>query len=82
MSSQFRNLHQYVCQRIVSLFETLAKRHSRLQESLQASGSLIDGTETDISDIVSYCFFISKDQSHCSIIIIVIFVPFLASMNF
>lgn len=31
MSSQFRNLHPYVSQRLVSLFETLAKRFQRLQ---------------------------------------------------
>merc|ERR1740131_154373 len=35
MSSQFRNLHPYVAQRIVSLFETLARKHSRLVEGLR-----------------------------------------------
>merc|ERR1712214_232833 len=35
MSSQFKNLHPYVCQRIVSLFETLARKHSRLVDGLQ-----------------------------------------------
>lgn len=31
MSSEFRNLHPYVSQRLVSLFESLAKRYQRLQ---------------------------------------------------
>merc|ERR1712029_411633 len=35
MSSQFKNLHPYVAQRIVSLFETLARKHSRLVDGLQ-----------------------------------------------
>lgn len=35
MSSQFRNLHPYVSQRLVSLFETLAKRFQRLQMRLE-----------------------------------------------
>lgn len=30
MSGQFRFLHPYVAQRLVSLFETLAKKHARL----------------------------------------------------
>lgn len=33
MSGQFRDLHPYVCQRLVSLFETLAKRYQKLQAS-------------------------------------------------
>jgi dymeclin len=36
MSSQFRFLHQYVSQRLVSLFETLAKKHARLQSQLES----------------------------------------------
>lgn len=35
MSSQFRNLHPYVSQRLVSLFETLAKRFQRLQSKIE-----------------------------------------------
>ena len=38
MSSQFKNLHPYVAQRIVSLFETLARKHSRLVDGLQVVG--------------------------------------------
>ncbi|XP_075166013.1 dymeclin [Haematobia irritans] len=35
MSGQFRNLHPYVAQRLVSLFETLAKKHTRLDAQLK-----------------------------------------------
>lgn len=34
MSGQFRSLHPYVAQRLVSLFETLAKKHARLEQQL------------------------------------------------
>jgi len=40
MSSQFRGLHPYVAQRIVSLFETLARKHSRLVDGLQGADEL------------------------------------------
>ncbi|CRK90666.1 CLUMA_CG004367, isoform A [Clunio marinus] len=55
MSSQFRYLHQYVSQRLVSLFETLAKKHGRLQTQLesikQAETSVVDVTEDVIQDM-------------------------------
>ncbi|KAL5286763.1 DYM family protein [Megaselia abdita] len=35
MSGQFRSLHPYVSQRLVSLFETLAKKHTRLNSQLR-----------------------------------------------
>lgn len=35
MSGQFRALHPYVAQRLVSLFETLAKKHARLDQLLK-----------------------------------------------
>jgi len=31
MSAQFTSLHPYVSQRLLSLFETLAKKHTRLE---------------------------------------------------
>jgi hypothetical protein len=40
MSSQFKNLHPYVSQRIVSMFEALAKKYFRLMSVLSASGSI------------------------------------------
>lgn len=55
MSSQFRYLHQYVSQRLVSLFETLAKKHCRLQVQLesititQAEASVVEVTEDVVS---------------------------------
>lgn len=36
MSSQFRNLHPYVSQRLVSLFETLARRFQRLRARFES----------------------------------------------
>jgi hypothetical protein len=36
MSSQFKNLHPYVCQRILSLFEALARRYYRIVASLKS----------------------------------------------
>jgi len=53
MSSQFRNLHPYVAQRIVSLFETLARKHGRLVEGL--AGAVDDKEEegfTEVSEAV------------------------------
>lgn len=35
MSGQFRALHPYVSQRLISLFETLAKKHNRLNSQLR-----------------------------------------------
>ncbi|XP_065201095.1 dymeclin [Planococcus citri] len=36
MSSQFTNLHPYVCQRLISLFEVLTKTHSRANVDVMA----------------------------------------------
>ncbi|XP_037950321.1 dymeclin-like [Teleopsis dalmanni] len=35
MSGQFRSLHPYVAQRLISLFETLARKHTRLDTQLK-----------------------------------------------
>ncbi|XP_037038754.1 dymeclin isoform X2 [Bradysia coprophila] len=54
MSGQFRSLHPYVAQRLVSLFETLAKKHARLDQQLKQP---VNGTPivelTDSSMILS-----------------------------
>jgi len=53
MSSQFRNLHPYAAQRIVSLFETLARKHGRLVEGL--AGTVEEKEEegfTEVSEAV------------------------------
>ncbi|KAG5682839.1 hypothetical protein PVAND_012161 [Polypedilum vanderplanki] len=57
MSSQFRNLHPYVSQRLVSLFETLAKKYGRLQTQIEdgkrgdTSMSVIDVSEDVMQDL-------------------------------
>lgn len=61
MSSQFRNLHPYVSQRLVSLFETLAKRYHKLQHQLEqekeekheVSVSIAEENQTDIEQDLS-----------------------------
>jgi dymeclin len=54
MSSQFRYLHPYVSQRLISLFETLAKKYGRLQTQLEdvrkAESSVVDVAD----DVVSH----------------------------
>lgn len=44
MSSQFRFLHPYVAQRLVSLFETLAKKHDRLEAQLKRPADSAEAT--------------------------------------
>ena len=54
MSGQFKSLHPYVAQRIVSLFETLARKHSRLVDGLQGvddTGDVEDGFD-EVSEAV------------------------------
>lgn len=41
MSGQFRSLHPYVAQRLVSLFETLAKKHARLDQQLRQPATAV-----------------------------------------
>uniref|UniRef100_A0A182QNA3 Dymeclin n=1 Tax=Anopheles farauti TaxID=69004 RepID=A0A182QNA3_9DIPT len=48
MSGQFQSLHPYVAQRLVSLFETLAKKHARLDQQLKQPND-VHGSEPDIS---------------------------------
>lgn len=59
MSGQFRQLHPYVSQRLVSLFETLAKKHVRLyadmngDSNVDGAGSVGDvGSSSNTSTIV------------------------------
>ncbi|XP_043232636.1 dymeclin-like [Amphibalanus amphitrite] len=47
MSAEFRQLHPYVCQRLVSLFEVLAKRHGRQLEQLRAAAAAADASQPD-----------------------------------
>lgn len=41
MSAQFRDLHPYVSQRLVSLFETLAKRYQKIQQRIKAKDDVV-----------------------------------------
>jgi len=50
MSGQFSGLHPYVTQRIVSLFETLSKKHTRVLEQIKSS---TDPKEYDEDGIAS-----------------------------
>uniref|UniRef100_A0A182LXY1 Dymeclin n=1 Tax=Anopheles culicifacies TaxID=139723 RepID=A0A182LXY1_9DIPT len=47
MSGQFQSLHPYVAQRLVSLFETLAKKHARLDQQLKTPNA--PNGEPDVS---------------------------------
>ncbi|CAG7726196.1 unnamed protein product [Allacma fusca] len=42
MSSKFRSLHPYVAQRLISLFETLAKRHNKLMQRFNQQAEVTD----------------------------------------
>lgn len=53
MSGQFRSLHPYVAQRLVSLFETLAKKHARLEQQLSHPHDLDAAVSTAHSTVVS-----------------------------
>ncbi len=50
MSSQFKNLHPYVSQRIVSMFEALAKKYFRLMAVLSQSGSIDNEGQCSIGE--------------------------------
>ena len=56
MSSKFRSLHPYVAQRLLSLFETLAKRHTKLMARFnqQCEGSSQAAESEKASETVSY----------------------------
>lgn len=55
MSGQFRALHPYVSQRLVSLFETLSKKHIRLTDQVkQESVANANNEEGEPTEIVSY----------------------------
>lgn len=51
MSSQFSNLHPYVCQRLISLFEILTKTHSRANVDIMA----VEETIRIILEVINSC---------------------------
>lgn len=48
MSAQFTSLHPYVSQRLLSLFETLAKKHARLEARIleQTQSTTLPSSDT------------------------------------
>lgn len=46
MSAQFTSLHPYVSQRLLSLFETLAKKHARLEAKIRTQPSISSDSST------------------------------------
>ncbi|XP_075267141.1 dymeclin isoform X2 [Opisthocomus hoazin] len=51
MSAQFRSLHQYAAQRIISLFALLSKKHNKvLEQSTQSSRGSLGSNESPLPD--------------------------------
>lgn len=64
MSGQFRSLHPYVAQRLVSLFETLAKKHARLASDMQSPDTADGGsTSTAITTDATVRSMVLEDLS-------------------
>lgn len=55
MSGQFRSLHPYVAQRLISLFETLARKHARVDAQLKepVNGSVTVNVATTPEDMLA-----------------------------
>lgn len=55
MSGQFRSLHPYVAQRLISLFETLARKHARVDAQLKepVNGSVSVNVATTPEDMLA-----------------------------
>lgn len=53
MSSQFQNLHTYVSQKVVSLFNLLARKHSKTLDHIQQQSSVeTSGINEQLNDYV------------------------------
>ncbi|XP_052526020.1 dymeclin isoform X1 [Tympanuchus pallidicinctus] len=51
MSAQFRSLHQYAAQRIISLFSLLSKKHNKvLEQATQSLRGSLDSNESPLPD--------------------------------
>uniref|UniRef100_A0A8B9DK39 Dymeclin n=1 Tax=Anser cygnoides TaxID=8845 RepID=A0A8B9DK39_ANSCY len=51
MSAQFRSLHQYAAQRIISLFSLLSKKHNKvLEQATQSLRGSLDSNDTPLPD--------------------------------
>ncbi|XP_031951468.1 dymeclin isoform X8 [Corvus cornix cornix] len=64
MSAQFRSLHQYAAQRIISLFSLLSKKHNKVLE--QATQSLRGSLGSNDSPLPDYRFWEMSDCLHVS----------------
>ncbi|KAM4752777.1 dymeclin isoform 5-T5 [Cyanocitta cristata] len=64
MSAQFRSLHQYAAQRIISLFSLLSKKHNKVLE--QATQSLRGSLGSNDSPLPDYHFWEMSDCLHVS----------------
>lgn len=64
MSSQFKLLHPYVSQRLLSLFETLAKKHARLEAKIRTMSTILGGANSANLELVS----IGKNKSRVNFI--------------
>lgn len=49
MSAQFTSLHPYVSQRLLSLFETLAKKHARLDAKIRTQAQATSAINTNVN---------------------------------
>lgn len=49
MSAQFRSLHPYVSQRLLSLFETLAKKYARLESNIHTQSANSESTVVNVN---------------------------------
>lgn len=71
MSAQFTSLHPYVSQRLLSLFETLAKKHARLETKIRTQPFVssdnttitINGTTANTDLVIFYnnLYFIANN---------------------
>lgn len=69
MSGQFRSLHPYVAQRLVSLFETLAKKHLRLDTQLKEPTENETTATVDISTTSDDMVIFLKKKIFCSFLL-------------
>lgn len=69
MSGQFRSLHPYVAQRLVSLFETLAKKHLRLDTQLKEPTDNETTATVDISTTSDDMVIFFKKQIICDFLL-------------
>lgn len=81
MSAQFTSLHPYVSQRLLSLFETLAKKHARLEAKIRTqptvsadstivtvNGAVANTDLVIIRDVEISTLFTRRTISSCEII--------------